>query len=304
MTSIAYDLVIPLQISAAERTRYQEEGWLLLPGLLSHEDAGRLRGEVLDIMESIGLGISKLRQNREYLEGSRLDAFVNSPALRSITTQLMGGDSSLYLPFTAVKSGGGGGRFHFHQEYQYTSYDGPGINLWFALNEMTPENGCLQVVPRSHISGTLKADVLEDGHRSVTHEPEDFLSIQMQPGDCLAFSRLTVHGSGPNITDAPRVAYAVQYHINDAPNLPLETQTVGYRHLPGATGVIDLPGFVGALRSVGYDGPATREPMARAITMLPRKDEDGIVELVSAALRETLAGTNGADSVQKERRRG
>ena len=26
---------------------------------------------------------------------------------------------------------------------------------------------------------------------------------------------MTVHGSGPNLTDAPRVAYALQYHRED-----------------------------------------------------------------------------------------
>ncbi len=80
----------------------------------------------------------------------------------------------------------------------------------------------------------------------------------------------------------------VVVHINDAPNLPHEEQTVGDRTLPGATGVIDLLGFVGALQSIGYDGPVTCEPMAKAIAALPRASEDGIVELVSAALRKFL----------------
>ena len=31
----------------------------------------------------------------------------------------------------------------------------------------------------------------------------------------MAFSRLTVHGSGPNSTPDPRVGYALQYHRND-----------------------------------------------------------------------------------------
>ena len=81
----------------------------------------------------------------------------------------MEGPATLYLPFTAVKSGGGGGRFHFHQDNQYTRFDGPGINIWIALSPMSPENGCLQVVPRSHLAGTL--DSVEnpdgDGHRTV-----------------------------------------------------------------------------------------------------------------------------------------
>jgi 2-oxoglutarate-dependent dioxygenase len=37
----------------------------------------------------------------------------------------------------------------------------------------------------------------------------------MRPGDCVAFSRLTVHGSGPNVSNEPRVAYAVQFHRDD-----------------------------------------------------------------------------------------
>ena len=46
-------------------------------------------------------------------------------------------------------------------------------------------------------------------------EPSDFLPIRMRAGDCVAFTRLTVHGSGPNRTQRPRVGYAMQYYRND-----------------------------------------------------------------------------------------
>jgi 2-oxoglutarate-dependent dioxygenase len=195
---------------------YQDEGYLLLRRLITPEVSAALRAEVMSIMDIIGLGQTKLKQSGEYLPGSGLDAFVNSPVLLSLAEALMGGPSTLYLPFTAVKSGGGGGQFHFHQDNQYTRFDGPGINLWTALSPMTEENGCLQVVPRSHLSGTLPSHSPDaDGHRAVTFEPEDFVSVSMDPGDCIAFSRLTVHGSGPNVSSEPRVAYAVQYHRDD-----------------------------------------------------------------------------------------
>ena len=45
----------------------------------------------------------------------------------------------------------------------------------------------------------------------------------MRAGDCIAFSRLTVHGSGPNLTDTPRVAYAIQFHRNDVNWIDRET---------------------------------------------------------------------------------
>jgi ectoine hydroxylase-related dioxygenase (phytanoyl-CoA dioxygenase family) len=206
-----------LRLSAGEIKFYKDEGWLLIPGLLSESQAETLHGEVMTIMNQIGLSLTKLKQTSEYLAGSALDSYVNSANLRAIAEQLMGGESSLYMPFTAVKSSSGG-RFNFHQDNQYTRLDGPALNIWTALTPMSPENGCLQIIPRSHFNGTLGSRESEDGdgHRKIEWEPSDFLPVRMRPGDAVVFSRLTIHGSGPNQTDDPRVAYAVQFARNDA----------------------------------------------------------------------------------------
>jgi phytanoyl-CoA hydroxylase len=217
----------PLQLSEGEVRFYKEEGYLLIPGLIDTETAAGLREEVLDVMEVSNLSRERLQQSEgskdkliqsnQYLRGSGLDQLINSEELKALASQLVEGDSTLYLPFTAVKSGGGGGRFHFHQDNQYTRFDGPGINIWIALSPMSPENGCLQVVPRSHLTGTL--DSVEnpdgDGHRTVANDPTRFLPVRMRPGDAIAFSRLTLNGSGANHTNEPRVAYAIQFHRND-----------------------------------------------------------------------------------------
>jgi len=52
----------------------------------------------------------------------------------------------------------------------------------------------------SHRAGTLNAVESGDGdaHRKIEWEPEDFLPLTMEPGDCVTFSRLTIHGSGVN----------------------------------------------------------------------------------------------------------
>lgn len=209
-------IVQPRKLSEAEVTAYNSQGYVVIAGLISPEAAAQLRREVMHIMEVVGLGQSKLKQSLEYLEASGLDELVNSPELKRIAEQLMGGSGSLFLPFTAVKSGGGGGQFHFHQDNQYLAF--PGINMWFALQPMRQENGCLQMVPRSHLTGTLDWEFSGDGdiHRKVQTEPQNFVLVEMQPGDCVAFTRDTVHGSGQNLTNEPRVGYAVQFHRDDA----------------------------------------------------------------------------------------
>jgi hypothetical protein len=225
MTAVAADtrdIVAPDAVSSDLLREYKDQGFVILRGLILPEAAAELRAEVMGIMEVIGLGQTKLKQTGQYLAGSWIDRLVNSPNLRRTAGELMEGPSSLYMPFTAVKSGArrpgdsGGGEFHFHQDNQYTRFDGPGINLWFALTPMTEENGCLKCVPRSHLNGTLPSFSPDgDGHKAVTFPPEEFVSCILQPGDCVAFSRLTVHGSGPNVTPEHRVAYAVQFHRDD-----------------------------------------------------------------------------------------
>ena len=206
---------------------YRSEGYLHLPGLISRAAAESMRAEVIQILNGLGISYDqlcraetskdKLRQSSQYLADTDVAALVNSAALRSVVEQLTGGPSTLYNPFTAVKSGGGGGQFHFHQDNQYTVFDGPGLNIWVALDEMTPENGCLQMMPRSHLQGDLAAveSSDKDGHLTIAGETTSFLPLRMMPGDAVAFTRLTVHGSGPNNTPKPRVAYAVQFHRND-----------------------------------------------------------------------------------------
>jgi hypothetical protein len=217
--------VKPYHIGEAEKRQYDTEGYLLLKGVLSKEQTAELHAEVMAIMKIIGLEIVKLKQTHEYLFGSALDHFVHSVVMRQIASALTGGPSTLYLPFTAVKSGGGGGAFHFHQDNQYTRHDGPSINLWTALSPMTVATGCLQIIPRSHLQGTFESESSGDGdtHRKIKWQPKDFINILMEPGDCVAFTRLTVHGSGPNTTPEHRVAYALQYHRDDVNFLDGET---------------------------------------------------------------------------------
>ena len=68
---------------------------------------------------------------------------------------------------------------------------------------------------------------------------------------------------------ALRAEDVVYVHINDAPaGVAIEAQIDQVRQLPGATGVIDLAGFLQALRAIGYDGPVTPEPFEQQLATL------------------------------------
>ena len=70
----------------------------------------------------------------------------------------------------------------------------------------------------------------------------------------------------------------VQVHVNDAPaGLAIEAQKDSVRDLPGATGVIDLTGFLKCLAAMGYDGPVTPEPFRPDLRQMPAAEAAHLV---------------------------
>jgi sugar phosphate isomerase/epimerase len=67
-----------------------------------------------------------------------------------------------------------------------------------------------------------------------------------------------------------RADQVVSVDLNDAPaGIPADQQVDGKRELPAATGVIDAASFLGALQTIGYDGPVRAEPFNDAVRKMP-----------------------------------
>jgi sugar phosphate isomerase/epimerase len=78
------------------------------------------------------------------------------------------------------------------------------------------------------------------------------------------------HTSGATVDDIRDLCTphnVVYVHVNDAPSgIPIDRQIDNKRALPGATGVIDIRGFLTALQQIGYDGPIVPEPFGSPAT--------------------------------------
>lgn len=82
---------------------------------------------------------------------------------------------------------------------------------------------------------------------------------------------------------ALRPEQVVYVHVNDAPaGVPVDEQLDNVRALPGETGVIDIVGFLRALRTIGYDGPVTPEPFKKELADLP--SDEARLRAVGAAM--------------------
>jgi len=102
-----------------------------------------------------------------------------------------------------------------------------------------------------------------------------------------AWHLYTSHGTLDDMKKL-KAADVVYVHVNDAPkNIAIDDQIDNVRDLPGATGVIDIAGFLRALKQIGYDGPVTPEPFKNELKDLP--NDEARLKLVGKAMNDIFA---------------
>lgn len=122
------------------------------------------------------------------------------------------------------------GRTHWHQDSGVglpEADDSRIVTCWVAVSEATPENGCLQVVPKSHREGiALHCPATEQlGIPEAMIDQEEALPVPLSPGGVLFFHPLCKHASLDNTSDAFRWSFDLRYN-------PIGEPT-GRPHFPG-----------------------------------------------------------------------
>jgi phytanoyl-CoA hydroxylase len=113
----------------------------------------------------------------------------------------------------------------WHQDIRYWSFEKTQlVSAWFALGPEHEENGCLWLVPGSHLmefrpeqyDGDLffRADVLPNSSVLEAKQP-----AELDEGDVLFFHSRLLHAAGRNHTDLTKFAAVFTYHA--AENRPL-----------------------------------------------------------------------------------
>jgi ectoine hydroxylase-related dioxygenase (phytanoyl-CoA dioxygenase family) len=74
------------------------------------------------------------------------------------------------------------------------------LHFWVPLQDVTPENGCLEFIAGSHKEPGL-----------ITATPGRRISCPMKAGAISIHTSHSLHFSGPNTTEAPRVAWALTF---------------------------------------------------------------------------------------------
>ncbi len=134
--------------------------------------------------------------------------------------------------------------------------------------------------------------IRDNAKYSFVHDMPGMLDMVAKIGDNVGllldcWHLYTSHGRAADVARLQETD-VVYVHVNDAPaGVPIDKQIDHVRGLPGETGVIDIAGFLGALKGIGYSGPVVPEPFKKELADLP--DDSARLETVAGCMRKIFA---------------
>ncbi|RVX40330.1 ectoine hydroxylase-related dioxygenase (phytanoyl-CoA dioxygenase family) [Nonomuraea polychroma] len=207
---------------------YRDNGYVLVKGLLSREEARAYREECHAVLARLRRTDPTWGSARE-LAGRPTElrhchdaqfysaAFARlmvDPRFTDVAAALMGSENvQLHHTKIFVKPAEKGSPFPMHQDAAHFPHTRHTVGAAiFHFDDAPEEKGCVRVVPGSHRDGLLPH--IEEGgwHLPLSEWPlEAAVPVEAEAGDVLFFTYLTVHGSGVNRAAEARTTLLIQF---------------------------------------------------------------------------------------------
>jgi phytanoyl-CoA hydroxylase len=230
------------------RKHYLEEGYAVVRGLISGEEAGRVRGRLMELLNGghdwplshfqvldpvrfrnpkggvVPFGVQLPAQQEAVFR-----EIADHPNLQRAMAELLGGPVERFTDQALIKNAAIDGPSFYHQDSFYWRLNPErGCNAWIALDEVGREASALGILPGTHRLWSLTPHEqyfdepsLHDARTGeafqrwrIPSEQIDFsqeVILTMSPGDAAFFTNFTWHRAEPNRSGADKCAYAIAY---------------------------------------------------------------------------------------------
>lgn len=219
-------------LSLAEQHHYLAEGWVIPEFRLSEDHVNSLVDALNELIaRNPGVRPEKLvsahierqggQDNGEGVRG--VDDFLQlakNPEIVDLVSDVIGNDVILWGAHVFCKPAEHGYETPWHQDGHYWPIRPLATcTVWLALEESVVENGCLRVIPKSHIKQELHEHLHEDREdltlqqRMVegAFDESTAVNLELQPGQMSLHDIFMIHGAAANTSNKRRTGIALRY---------------------------------------------------------------------------------------------
>lgn len=163
----------------------------------------------------------------------RLDVFGEDVKMLNILTQIMGESPKLFANQAMLKPPGIGREKPWHQDHAYFNLplDTCIVSAWVALDQATPENGCMRVIPGSHLDGPVVHFNRRDWQICDTDIARNrVIAVPLEPGGVLLWHGRLHHGTPANLSEKRRRALQLHYVPSTVETIESEARLAAFGH--------------------------------------------------------------------------
>ncbi|CAF0907420.1 unnamed protein product [Brachionus calyciflorus] len=235
-------------LTSDQISEYEKNGFLVIKNLISDENiekfkrrfqkicSEKIRIPGMTVMKDVSIAKSEFVEGekaitkvQDFCYDDELFAYCCLPEVVQYVKELIGPNLMAMHTMLINKppdTGNLTSRHPLHQDLYYFPFR-PAEKIlasWTAMEKITEENGCLEVIPGSH-----KTELLEHGYpkweggvnkmyygiQNIDVKKANLVPLVMNKGDTVFFSPLLIHGSGVNRSNGFRKAISCHYAASE-----------------------------------------------------------------------------------------
>ena len=213
------------RLTETQRAVFAAQGYLAPIDALSTAEAAQYGRRLATLLaDQDGRANAGLR-NKPHLLFRWAADLVSDPRVLDAVEDLIGPDLLILRSVFFVKPAHDPGCVAWHQDVAYwdLNADDRVVSAWIALTDSTAANGCVRVVPGSHLAPLHDHHLGRDGDNRLIHGQAAAVDVPLEEATCLELragqmslhdGRL-LHGSPGNSSDGMRAGLAVRYITPD-----------------------------------------------------------------------------------------
>jgi ectoine hydroxylase-related dioxygenase (phytanoyl-CoA dioxygenase family) len=243
-----------MSLTAAAIRQFHELGYCTAPGFFDSREVAAMRAELERFQregmlrnvatDGDGKTHSSTAFNLQICPMARRSRFYRAlpwaPKVIDAVRTCIGDPVVFWLDQIFLKPGRHGAGTNWHQDNAYFGQPDPtaGVGMWTALHDATIENGCMNVIPRSHVS--LRPHRRDPGSDHHIYAPdardEESVPIELAAGGILLFNWGVLHCTKGNRTDRDRAGLALHFYNGEKALDSAWNETRAFVTGPEATG--------------------------------------------------------------------